>query len=108
MITFLTDENNNIIASEKIETADSIDAIKLDIKHLLLMFKTEYPFDLSMGLEWYGLGSKNNKPAITHAVSNRILEDKRIRNIQKIEVSFRGREMTINATLNTIAGVINV
>lgn len=108
MVTFNVDKDNNIIADERIQLAEGIEAIKQDIKHLLLMFKTEYPFDLSMGLEWYGLGSKNNKPAITHAVSNRILEDKRIRNIQKIEVSFRGREMTINATLNTIAGVINV
>lgn len=35
----------NLVAGEQ--------AIKLDIKNLLLMFKTEYPFNLTEGIPWY-------------------------------------------------------
>ena len=48
----------NLVAGEQ--------AIKLDIKNLLLMFKTEYPFNLTEGIPWYDNALKNNKATLTY------------------------------------------
>ena len=63
------------------------EAIKQDIKTLLLMWVTEYPFNTNQGLNWYQLSQYNNKNDIIIAVKDRILQDKRILNVNSIDVS---------------------
>ena len=53
MTTFLRDENNNLVFNSAMNLVAGEQAIKLDIKNLLLMFKTEYPFNLTEGIPWY-------------------------------------------------------
>ena len=50
MKTLKLDKNNNLTFSNNLETIENKDAIKQDIKTLLLMWLTEYPFNTNEGL----------------------------------------------------------
>ena len=108
MTTFLRDENNNLVFNSAMNLVAGEQAIKLDIKNLLLMFKTEYPFNLTEGIPWYDNALKNNKATLTYVVSERILQDKRVRNIISLDINFKDRHLNIKAGLNTTEGIIDV
>ena len=55
MRTLKLDKNNNLEFSNDLQTIDSKEAIKQDIKTLLLMWVTEYPLNTNEGLNWYQL-----------------------------------------------------
>ena len=108
MRTLKLDKNNNLTFSNDLQTIDSTEAIKQDIKTLLLMWLTEYPFNINEGLNWYQLSTYNNKNDIIIAVKDRILQDKRILNVNSIDVSFNNNLLSIEAELETIEGIVNV
>ena len=108
MRTLKLDKNNNLTFSNNLETIESKDAIKQDIKTLLLMWLTEYPFNTNEGLNWYQLATYNNKNDIIAEVKERILQDKRVLNINSIEVSFNNNLLNIEAELETSEGIVNV
>ena len=108
MTTLKIDKNNNLEFSNDLQTIDSTEAIKQDIKTLLLMWLTEYPFNINEGLNWYQLSTYNNKNDIIIAVKDRILQDKRILNVNSIEVYFNNNILSIEAELETTEGIINV
>ena len=60
METFYLDSNNNLVVTTDFLTKSGLEAIKQDVKTLLLMFQTENPLNLKEGLEWYDLLNKNN------------------------------------------------
>ena len=108
MRTLKLDKNNNLTFSNDFQTIDSKEAIKQDIKTLLLMWVTEYPFNIAEGLNWYQLSQYNNKNDIIIAVKDRILQDKRILNVNSIEVYFNNNILSIEAELETTEGIVNV
>mgnify|MGYP004447251985 CR=1 FL=1 len=108
MKTFKLDKNNNIELKAYFITISGKYAIIQDIKTLLLMFKTEYPFNTDIGLPWYDLASFNNKNKVINAIKERILEDDRIQSVNSLNVDFKGGKMQITMELNTIEGEINV
>ena len=108
MKTLKLDKNNNLTFSNNLETIESKEAIKQDIKTLLLMWLTEYPFNTNEGLNWYQLSTYNNKNDIIAEVKERILQDKRVLNINSIEVSFNNNLLNIEAELETSEGIVNV
>lgn len=108
MTTLKIDKNNNLEFSNDFQTIDSTEAIKQDIKTLLLMWLTEYPFNINEGLNWYQLSTYNNKNDIIIAVKDRILQDKRILNVNSIEVYFNNNILSIEAELETTEGIVNV
>lgn len=108
MQTLRLDKNNNLIFSNSFDTIDGAEAIKQDIKTLLLMWITEYPFNINKGLNWYELSTYNNKNDIIIAVKERLLQDKRIFNVVNLEVYFKDNQLSIEAELETVEGVINV
>ena len=108
MKTLKLDKNNNLTFSNNLETIESKEAIKQDIKTLLLMWLTEYPFNTNEGLNWYQLSTYNNKSDIIAEVKERILQDKRVLNINNIEVSFNNNLLNIEAELETSEGIVNV
>ncbi|MDD5786037.1 hypothetical protein [Campylobacter lanienae] len=108
MTTLKIDKNNNLEFSNDFQTIDSKEAIKQDIKTLLLMWLTEYPFNINQGLNWYQLSTYNNKNDIIIAVKDRILQDKRILNVNSIEVYFNNNILSIEAELETTEGIVNV
>lgn len=108
MTTLKIDKNNNLEFSNDFQTIDSKEAIKQDIKTLLLMWLTEYPFNINEGLNWYQLSTYNNKNDIIIAVKDRILQDKRILNVNSIEVYFNNNILSIEAELETAEGIVNV
>lgn len=108
MRTLKLDKNNNLTFSNDFQTIDSKEAIKQDIKTLLLMWVTEYPFNINQGLNWYQLSQYNNKNDIIIAVKDRILQDKRILNVNSIDVSFNNNLLSIEAELETVEGIVNV
>lgn len=108
MRTLKLNKNNNLTFSNDFQTIDSKEAIKQDIKTLLLMWVTEYPFNINQGLNWYQLSTYNNKNDIIIAVKDRILQDKRILNVNSIEVYFNNNILSIEAELETTEGIVNV
>lgn len=108
MQTLRLDKNNNLMFGNSFDTLSGAEAIKQDIKTLLLMWLTEYPFNINEGLNWYQLSTYNNKNDIIIAVKDRILQDKRILNVNSIEVYFNNNILSIEAELETTEGIVNV
>lgn len=108
MQTLKLDKNNNLIFGNNFDTLDGAEAIKQDIKTLLLMWITEYPFNINKGLNWYELSTYNNKNDIIQKVKERLLQDKRIFSVISLEVYFKDNQLSIEAELETIEGVVNV
>ena len=86
METFYLDSNNNLVVTTDFLTKSGLEAIKQDVKTLLLMFQTENPLNLKEGLEWYDLLNKNNLALIQTRITQRLLEDNRIRNVRNMEL----------------------
>ena len=108
MQTLRLDKNNNLIFGNSFDVLSGAEAIKQDVKTLLLMWITEYPFNINKGLNWYELSTYNNKNDIIIAVKDRILQDKRILNFNSIEVYFNNNILSIEAELETTEGITNV
>lgn len=108
MQTLRLDKNNNLIFGNSFDTLSGAEAIKQDVKTLLLMWITEYPFNINKGLNWYELSTYNNKNDIIIAVKERLLQDKRIFSVVNLEVYFKDNQLSIEAELETVEGVINV
>ena len=108
MKTLKLDKNNNLTFSNDFLTIDNKEAIKQDIKTLLLMWLTEYPFNMNEGLNWYQLATYNNKNDIIAEVKERILQDRRVLNVNSIDISFNNNLLNIEAELETTQGIVNV
>ena len=108
MVSLKLDNQNNLIFKNNFMLVENKEAIIQDIKNLLLMFETEYPFDLTMGIPYYELAKNNNSNIIKNTIKERILEDTRVESITSLEVSFKGGKLQISAELNTSEGVVNV
>ncbi|WP_291952709.1 hypothetical protein [Campylobacter sp.] len=108
MTTLQLDSKNNLMFNYNFLLLNKEKAIIQDIKNLLLMFKKEYPFNLEMGINWYEVASFNNKSFLTNVISERILEDVRIKAINEIAVDFEGGKLNIRLVLDTSEGVLNV
>lgn len=108
MTSLKLDTNNNIVFENNFLTISDQDAIIQDVKNLLLMFQSEYPFDLTMGIPWYKLLTYNNSNVIKNVVKERILEDNRIKSVNNLKVFFENGKMQISAELITDLGIINV
>lgn len=108
MKSFALDSNNNLIVSNKITTKSGVNAIKQDIKTLLLMFFNEYPFDRRKGIDWIDLTLRNNRVALKEAIIKRLLQDTRIKNIKNLDLQNENGKISITAEIYTSEGVINV
>lgn len=108
MKSFALDSNNNLIISDKITTKSGVNAIKQDIKTLLLMFFNEYPFDRRKGIDWIDLTLRNNRVALKEAIIKRLLQDARIKNIKNLNLQNENGKISITAEIYTSEGVINV
>lgn len=108
MTTLQLDNNNNLVFQSNFLTLSGKEAIRQDIKNLLLMFKGEYPFNIEMGINYYDLLTWNNKDYIKNQIKERILTDKRIKAIYNLQVGFNQKSLNVNMDLETTEGVINV
>lgn len=108
MTSLKLDKNNNIVFQNNFLTISDGDAIIQDVKNALLMFQSEYPFDLTMGIPWYKLATYNNSNVIKNVVKERILEDNRIKSVNNLNVFFENGKMQISVELITDLGIINV
>lgn len=108
MDTFYLDSNNNLIATNDFVTKSGLEAIKQDVKTLLLMFQTENPLNLKEGISWYDLLNQNNLALIQTRITQRILEDDRIKNVRNMILTMEDGKLNISATLYTSEGIINV
>lgn len=108
MKSFALDSKNNLIISDRITTKSGVNAIKQDIKTLLLMFFNEYPFDRRKGIDWIDLTLRNNRVALKEAIIKRLLQDARIKNIKNLNLQNENGKISITAEIYTSEGVINV
>lgn len=109
MQTFKIDEFSNLIITGNITTITNDNAVKQDIKTLLKMFNTEYPFDTREGVPYYNLSIRNNKELIKTNIINRVMQDPRVKSVKRIDVVFADRKMNISLDVILKNGVtINV
>lgn len=108
MKTFALDAENNIVFGSDINLKGDKEAIVQDVKNLLMMFQTEYPFDTSKGINFYDLASNNDRDAVKNAVVERIKEDSRVQAVQNVELEMKNGCINISCDLYTDLGVINV
>ena len=96
MVSLKVDEKGNLTAVGNFATISNVEAVKQDLKSLLKMFQTEYPFDVRVGIPYYFLAMNNNKEIVKSAVIERTLEDERVRAVQSCEVVFKNGVMNVS------------
>ena len=80
-ISFKLDSNNNIINNSNIITVSDKDALVQDIKTMLYMYKGEYPYNTSKGIDYINYMRNNDEQGLLAAIQSRILEDTRVTNV---------------------------
>ncbi len=106
MQTFKLDEFNNLIGIGSIHTISEETAVKQDIKTLLKMFQTEYPFDNREGIPYYFLARRNNRELTKGQIIARVLTDARVKSIKSITVNFVGGNMQVSLEVILNSGVV--
>lgn len=109
MVSLKLDNRNNLMFNSNFLTVSENEAVAQDIKNLLLLFKTENPFNLEEGINYYDLANENNRALIEDTIIERILQDGRIKSVKTIVVNFNNMNMNITTQLQLKNGsIINV
>ena len=109
MTTFKLDKNNNLCFESEFELLGGADALIQDIRNMLLMFKGEYPFDSSVGLDYYGMMSNQSKENIEQVILDRIRQDERVKSIKNVETTAKNGELNLSMQILTSWGeLVNV
>ncbi len=109
MKTFKLDENNNLVFGSSIDLLDGTEALIQDIRTLLLMWKTENPFNTSEGLNYYDLLQGMNKDTLENAIITRLKGDSRIKSVKVQETTQSGGTINFSLQIATSWGdIINV
>ena len=106
MNTLQIDNKGNLRAVGNFTTLTEVEAVKQDIKTLLKLFGTEYPFDNRIGIPYYNLSARNNKELIRSSVIARALEDDRVQSVSRCDVSFVKGTMQISLDVILKNGVV--
>lgn len=101
MRTLALDEKNNIIATQNWQFLNGIDALRQDIKNKLSMFKNEYPFDTTEGIDYISLLSVNQRDDLQNEILNEILTDSRVKNAKILSSSFDKNKLIFNIEVTT-------
>lgn len=80
-ISFKLDSNNNIINNSSFIMVSGTPALVQDIKTLLYMYKGEYPYNTSKGIDYIEYMRNNDETGLLAAMQQRILEDTRVTNV---------------------------
>ena len=79
--SFKLDSNNNIINNSNIILISDKAALVQDIKTRLYMYKGEYPYNTSKGIDYIEYMRNNDETGLLAAIQARILEDTRVTNV---------------------------
>ncbi len=79
--SFKLDSNNNIINNSSFIMVSDKAALVQDIKTLLYMYKGEYPYNTSKGIDYIEYMRNNDETGLLAALQERILEDERVTNV---------------------------
>ena len=111
MITISLDENNNInLTNNNIVIKSDAKALLQDIKSLLLINKGENTFNTEQGIDYDNdiLGKEGSEEYIKNLITNELLTNNEITNINKIELDYKDNVLNINNSINTIYGEIEL
>lgn len=79
--SFKLDSNNNIINNSSFIMVSDKAALVQDIKTRLYMYKGEYPYNTSKGIDYIEYMRNNDETGLLAAMQQRILEDTRVTNV---------------------------
>lgn len=109
MTSLKLDLNNNLVFASDFILVSDLEAISQDVKTRVLMFQTEYPFNIDLGLPWYDLCISNNINDLQNAIIDRVLEDDRLSSVENIEFLNENGKFKLKMDIITKSGeVINV
>ena len=97
-LSFQLDSKNNIINNSNIITVSDKDALVQDIKTLLYMYKGEYPYNTSKGIDYIAYLQNDDETGLLAAMQQRILEDSRVSNVT-FETSKESNNLKIVLTI---------
>ena len=100
MISFELDDKNNLVTGGNINTISGNAALIQDIKNALMMWRNEYPFDVTKGIDYAEFIKTQDKQALLFEIQKRITSDYRVQTVD-IDTSKNGRGLSI--TIKTIA-----
>lgn len=109
MTTFKLDSKNNLEFESNFETLSGSSALIQDIKTLLLMFKSENPFNTSEGIDYYNLMQRGDLSEIKRVIIERIKSDSRVKTIQNVTISNNKGNLDLSLQILTSWGeLVNV
>ena len=104
----MLDVKNNIVFSTDFKLVSGADALTQDIKNVLQVFKGEYVFDSSKGIDYYDLASKNNYANIQNAIINRVMSDGRVQGVKNVEFGVNKGIFEISLQIESEYGTLEV
>jgi hypothetical protein len=107
-ISFMLDTKNNIVFGTDFKLVSGADALTQDIKNLLQVFKGEYVFDSSKGIDYYDLASKNNYANIQSAIIDLIMSDVRVQGVKNVEFVVNKGTFEISLQIESEYGTLEV
>lgn len=98
--SFKLDSNNNIINNSSFIMVSDKAALVQDIKTLLYMYKGEYPYNTSKGIDYIEYIRNNDETGLLVAIQSRILEDTRVTNVT-FDISKESNNLKIILTITS-------
>lgn len=104
MTTLKLDEKNNLVFDTDFILLNDDKALIQDIRTLLSMFQTEYPFNIEMGLNWYNVANKNesDNADLKNAIIQRVKEDERVSAVQNVKIKINEKNKNYIVELDII------
>lgn len=112
MSSLAIDENNNLmLEGGNLFAKTDAEALAQDIKTRLGLCRGENPFDTDEGIDYDNdvLGKKAGQNYYRQVIRNRILEDPtNIINVNEVRFSSQGDQVTLEAEIESVFGVLSL
>lgn len=106
MISFKLDKDNNIQAGSGFLTVSDNKALEQDIKTSLSMWRGEYPFDITQGIDYLAFFRNQDRQTLLAEIAARVTSDPRVATAD-MDRSRSGSGLTISVK-TTEAREVNV
>lgn len=98
------DSDNNIVFGSNFFTIEGVDATRQDIKTRLGMWRGEYPYDTSEGVDYLEILQSSNRNLFKTELRSEVMKDSRITNASVEITRVSNGSITISITAETDTG----
>lgn len=106
----LDEENNLVLKNGSLQKKEGVEALAQDIKTAVGLYRGENRFDISEGIDYDNdmLGKFAGREYYSQAIRNRIEGVEEVEGVKRVDVTFEGRVVKIDADVKSVYGDLKV